>query len=128
MKFLIADDYSIIRKMLTKMLLEEFPSAEIIEAKDGNEVLEHLDKHIWDVILLDISMPGPNGIETLKNIKAKGIKAPVLMISTHSADQYAAGVLQAGASGFLNKDNLNEEFVTAIHTVLSGKKYITSAS
>jgi DNA-binding NarL/FixJ family response regulator len=70
-------------------------------------------------------MPGRNGIETLKQIRANGIKAPILMLSMHSEDQYAVRVLKAGASGFLNKETATEELLAAIKRVLEGRKYIT---
>jgi two-component system, NarL family, invasion response regulator UvrY len=127
MKFLIADDHAIVRKGLVQILLEEFPEAEITEVGDSNEVLEQVRKQMWDAILLDISMPGRNGIETLKQIRANGIKTPILMLSMHPEEQYAIRVLKAGASGFLNKESATEELLVAIHKVLSGKKYITPA-
>jgi two-component system invasion response regulator UvrY len=127
MKFLIADDHAIVRKGLVQMLREEFPMAEVTEVANSNEVLEEVRKQIWDVILLDISMPGRNGIETMKQIRANGIKAPILMLSMHSEEQYAVRVLKAGASGFLNKESATEELLAAVHKVLSGRKYITSS-
>ncbi len=127
MKFLIADDHAIVRKGLVQMLREEFSSAEITEVSNSNEVLDQTSKQIWDVILLDISMPGRNGIETLKQIRANGIKAPILMLSMHPEDQYALRVLKAGASGFLNKESATDELLEAVHKVLSGRKYISAA-
>lgn len=127
MKFLIADDHAIVRKGLVEMLIQEFPFAQVIEVSNGIEVLEEIGKQIWDVILLDISMPGRNGIETLKQIRASGIKAPILMFSMHSEEQYALRVLKAGASGFLNKVSAPKELLEAVYKVLSGKKYITES-
>jgi len=126
MKFLIADDHAIVRKGLVQLLSEEFPSSTIKEVSNSNEVLEAVAQQIWDVILLDISMPGRNGIETLKQIRANGIKAPLLMLSMHSEEHYALRVLKAGASGFLNKESATQELLAAVHKVLSGKKYITA--
>ncbi|MBA4239783.1 MAG: DNA-binding response regulator [Sphingobacteriaceae bacterium] len=126
-KILIADDHAIVRKGLVQILQEEFPLAEIIEVSNGNEALDMVDKQIWDVILLDITMPGRNGIETLKQIRVNGIKAPVLMLSMHSEEQYAIRVLKAGASGFLSKLSATDELLIAVHRVLSGKKYITAS-
>lgn len=127
MKFLIADDHAIVRKGLVEMLLQEFPFSQVIEVSNGIEALEEIHKQIWDVILLDISMPGRNGIETLKQIRTSGIKAPILMFSMHSEEQYALRVLKAGASGFLNKVSAPKELLEAVHKVLSGKKYITQS-
>lgn len=127
MKILIADDHAIVRKGLVQILLEEFPTAQVIEVANSFQALEEVNKQIWDIILLDISMPGRNGIETLKQLRANGIKAPILMLSMHSEEQYAVRVLKAGASGFLNKQSATEELLTAIHKVLSGRKYITAS-
>ena len=127
MKILIADDHAIVRKGLVQILQEEFPLAEITEVTNGNEALENIAKQIWDVILLDISMPGRNGIETLKQIRVNNIKTPILMLSMHSEAQYAVRVLKAGASGFMSKQSANEELLIAIRKVLSGRKYISAS-
>lgn len=127
MKFLIADDHALVRKGLIQMLREEFPSAEITEVVRGNEVLEEVRNQKWDVILLDIAMRGRNGIEVLKQVRANGIKTPILIISMYPEELYAVRVIKAGASGFVNKESANEELLTAVHKVLSGRKYISSS-
>jgi two-component system invasion response regulator UvrY len=127
MKFLIADDHAIVRKGLVQLLLEAFPIAEIVEVLNGNEALERVNEQIWDVILLDIHMPKRNGIDTLKQLRANGIKAPILILSMYSEEQFAIRALKAGASGFLNKESATEELLAAVHKVLSGKKYITAS-
>ena len=126
-KFLIADDHAIVRKGLVQLIREEFYEAEIAEATDSNEVYEKVKSQIWDVILLDISMPGRNGLDILKQLRAEGIKAPILMLSMHFEEQYAIRVLKAGASGFLNKESANAELVLAIQKVLTGRKYISAS-
>lgn len=125
MKFLISDDHAIVRKGLKDLLREEFPRAEFFEAVNSQEAISLVSSHAMDVILLDISMPGRNGMETLKQLRAMGIKSPILMLSMHSEDQYAVRALRAGASGFINKECANDELLSAIHKVLTGKKYIT---
>ncbi len=127
MNVLIADDHAIVRKGLIQLLCEEFPDVEAVEASNSAEVYDKLKSKIWDFILLDISMPGRNGVEVLKQIRGDGIKAPVLMLSMHPEDQYALRVLKAGASGFLNKDSAPEELIAAVRKVLSGRKYITAS-
>lgn len=127
MNFLVADDHAVVRKGLVQILREEFPGAQISEATNGNEVLQAIGTQTWDVILLDISMPGRNGMETLKQLRANGIKAPILMLSIHAEEQYAIRALKAGASGFLNKETATEELLAAVHRVLAGKKYISDA-
>jgi DNA-binding NarL/FixJ family response regulator len=127
MNILIADDHAIVRKGLIELLRDEFPSVEIFEAVNSQDAIKVVTSQNMDVILLDISMPGRNGIETLKQIRSNGITAPVLMLSMHPEDQYAIRALKAGASGFINKESATEELLTAIHRVLSGKKYITQS-
>lgn len=127
MKILIADDHAIVRKGLVQILREEFSAAEITEVSNSSEALVEVRRQIWDIILLDISMPGRNGIETLKQIRADGIKAPILMLSVHPEEQYALRTLKAGASGFLNKQSATQELLLAIHKVLSGRKYISDS-
>lgn len=127
MKILIADDHAIVRKGLVQLLQEEFPGARITDVVNSSEALREIRNHIWDVILLDITMPGRNGIEILKQLRADGIKAPVLMLSMHPEEQYAIRALKAGASGFVNKESATEELLSAIHKVLGGRKYISPA-
>ena len=127
MKFLIVDDHAIVRKGLSQLLKEEFASAEVEEVSDSSEVYGKIKSKVWDVILLDISMPGRNGLDILKQLRSDNIKAPVLMLSMHPEDQYALRVLKAGANGFLNKETANEELIAAVHKVLAGRKYISAA-
>jgi two-component system, NarL family, invasion response regulator UvrY len=127
MKFLISDDHAIVRKGLKTLLQEEFPKAEFFEAVNSNEALAIVSDNDLDVILLDISMPGRNGLETLKQMRSQGVKSPILMISMHSEDQYAIRALKAGASGFINKESANDELLSAVHKVLAGKKYISGS-
>src|SRR5688572_3991968 len=127
MKFLVADDHAIVRKGLAQIWCDEFPSAIVKEVSNSQEVIEESQKETWDVILLDISMPGRNGIETLKQIRSEGVKTPILMLSMHSEDQYAIRVLKAGASGFLNKETATEELLVAVRKLLDGRKYVTAS-
>jgi len=125
MKFLIADDHAIVRKGIIQLLREAFPEVTVTETSNSAEALEEVRKQVLDFILLDISMPGRNGIETLKQMRAEGIKAPILMLSMHPEEQYAVRALKAGASGFLNKGSATEELLVAVHKVLAGRKYIS---
>lgn len=125
MKFLIVDDHALVRKGLLQILLEEFPLAEVGEIANGNDVVEEVMKHQWDVILLDISMQGKNSIEILKQIRSSGIITPVLMVSMYPEELYAVRALKAGASGFINKESANEELLLAVHKVLTGHKYFS---
>jgi DNA-binding NarL/FixJ family response regulator len=127
MKILIADDHAIVRKGLKQIIFEEYPSAVISEAGDVESLINQVIKENWDVILCDISMPGRSGVEALHQIKEINPKIPVLMMSMHSEDQYAIRVLKAGASGFLNKNTVHEDLMTAIKTVSQGRKFITAS-
>jgi two-component system, NarL family, invasion response regulator UvrY len=125
MNILIADDHAIVRKGLGLLLREEFIAAQITEASNSSEVYKLVKGRIWDFILLDISMPGSSGVDILKQLRAEGITAPILMLSMHPEEQYAIRVLKAGASGFLNKNSATDELINAVRKVLSGGKYIT---
>jgi two-component system, NarL family, invasion response regulator UvrY len=127
MNILISDDHAIVRKGLKDLLQEEFPDATFFEATTSQQTIALVSEQNMNVILLDISMPGRNGLDTLKQIRSQGVNSPVLMLSMHSEDQYAIRALKAGASGFLNKEAATEELLTAVHKVLAGKKYITPA-
>lgn len=125
MTILIGDDHSVVRKGLRTILNEAYPSAQIEEACDGTELLDKALQQNWDIVISDISMPGLNGIEVLKEIKEIKPKQPILMLSIHTPEQYAVRTLKAGASGYLSKESAPEELVIAINHILSGRKYIT---
>jgi DNA-binding NarL/FixJ family response regulator len=127
MKILIADDHAIVRKGLIGLLKDEFFTAEIEEATNGADAIDMVRAQLWDLVILDISMPGRNGIETLKQLRSEGVKIPILVLSMLLEDVYAIRVLKAGASGYVNKDSATEELITAVHKVLSGKKYISAS-
>ena len=124
-RFLIADDHAIVRKGIRQILQDEFLNVTIDEVANGNDLLENVRVQKYDVIILDISMPGRSGLEILKQMKAEEMNTPVLILSMHPEDQYAIRVLKAGASGFLSKDIAAEELVNAVKKLLSGRKYIT---
>ena len=126
MKILIVDDHAILRKGLIEILKDEFNGeSEFIEASNGTEALTILRRRDLDIAILDISMPEMSGIEVLKQVKALGIKTPIIVLSMQQEDQYAIRVLKAGAFGFLNKDSAPTELITAIKKVIGGKKYIS---
>ncbi len=127
MRILIADDHAIVRQGLISILRAEFLNAEIHEIDNGADAIVKAGEGIWDIILMDISMPGRNGLEALKQIRADGIKSPIIMLSMQPEDQYAIRSLKAGASGFVNKDCATSELIIAVHRALSGKKYISAA-
>jgi two-component system, NarL family, invasion response regulator UvrY len=125
MKVLLADDHSVVRKGLILLMREEFEIFEAIEVSSSTCVLTEARKNNLNLILLDISLHGRNGIETLKQIRSEGIATPILMLSMHPEEQYALRAMKAGASGFLNKASADEELMVAVHRVLDGRKYIS---
>jgi two-component system invasion response regulator UvrY len=127
LNILIADDYAIVRKGLIQILSEKFPSIKITEAKNGSEVYEKVRGTDWDIILLDFSLPGRNGLEIMKQLRADGVTAPILMLGVNTEEQYAVRALKAGAAGFLNKLSPAEEFTVAFGAVLKGGKYISTS-
>ncbi len=127
MRIIISDDHAVVRKGLRQILQEEFPSAEIVETADSDDLLNLVIREHWDVVISDISMPGRGGLEVLQQIRQQFPKLPVLILSIHPEDQYAIRVLRAGASGYLSKESAQGEVVKAVHKVLMGKKYITAA-
>jgi two-component system invasion response regulator UvrY len=125
MNVLIVDDHVVLRKGLLAILQSEYPDAKITEAGNSSEAFREIRKQPWDLILLDISMPGQSGIDILKQIRSEENKVPILMLSMHPESQYAIRALKSGASGFLNKQSATEELVNAVKRILSGRKYIT---
>src|SRR5437660_6030863 len=127
MRILIADDHAVVRHGLKQILADEFKRAEFGEARNGQEVLNRVWKERWDVIVLDITMPGRGGLEVLKEIKKSRPKVPVLVLSMHPEDQFAVRVLKAGASGYMTKETAPEELVGAIKKVVAGGRHISSS-
>lgn len=127
MKILIADDHYILRKGLKHILTDEFGTVEFGEAENGKDALTKIKEKQWDVLILDINMPGIGGLEVLKHLKSEGIKIPVLVLSMHPEEQVAIEALKLGASGYLTKEAADTELIKAINKILSGKKYISTA-
>jgi len=124
-RILVADDHIVVRKGLKQILLDAFPSAQIDEVGDAEDLLKKITLEEWDVVITDISMPGRSGLDVLQQIRLDHPKLPILILSVHPEEQYAIRVLKAGASGYLNKDSAPEDLVKAVNRVLMGKKYIT---
>lgn len=125
MRVLIADDHAIVRKGLREILREASETTTVGEASNGPEALDKVHNESWDVVVLDITMPGQNGLEVLKELKRRQPELPVLMLSMHSGYHYVKGSLKAGASGYLNKETAPEELVTAIRTAIDGGIYVS---
>jgi DNA-binding NarL/FixJ family response regulator len=125
-KILIADDHAVVRKGLRQILLEEYPSAQIGEVADAENLLAEVIKGDWNIVICDMNMPGRSGLDALTQIKQVAPQLPVLIMSMYPEDQYALRVLKAGASGYLGKDNIHDDIIKAVQTVKLGKKYITA--
>ncbi len=122
---LIADDHTIVRKGLKQILAETQDMVVTGEASNGFEVMEKVRSNHYDVLLLDISMPGKSGLDILKELKTEQPKLPVLVLSMYPEEQYAVRVLRAGASGYLTKESAPDELVVAMRKVAQGKKYVS---
>ena len=126
-KILIADDHAVVRKGLKQILAETTDIVAADEAINGQEVLEKIRKNDYDIVMLDISMPGRNGLDILKQVKNEKPEMSVLILSMHPEEQYAVRALKAGASGYLTKDSAPDELILAIRKISQGRKYITSS-
>jgi len=127
MRILIADDHPIVRQGLKQAIADSSDMVVAGEACDGQEVLEQVRKNDYDVVLLDISMPGGNGLDILKQLKSQKPELAILVLSMHPEEQYAVRVLKAGASGYITKARAPEELISAIRTVAFGRKYVSSS-
>jgi len=124
-RVVIADDHAIVRQGLRQILSAHGDFEVIGEAANHGEVMQLLRREACDVLLLDIAMPGKNGIDTLKQVRIEKPKLPVLVLSMYPEDQYAFRALKAGASGYLTKMTAADQLVDAIRTITRGRKYIT---
>lgn len=124
-RVLIVDDHALFRAGLQTLLSEQEDFEIAGEAASGEEALSRIRAEHWDAVVLDISMPQRDGIDTLKQIRHLQPDLPVLILSMHPEEQYAVNLLRAGATGYLNKDSVPDELVTAIRALISGHKYIS---
>jgi two-component system invasion response regulator UvrY len=125
-RVLLADDHAIVRSGL-KQILESDPGIRVVcEAGNGTEAVEFVRNNTIDVVVMDITMPGRNGLDALKDIKRIDMALPVLVLSMHPQEQYAVRVLRAGAAGYITKESAPDELVTAIKKAYRGGKYIST--
>jgi two-component system invasion response regulator UvrY len=124
-KILIADDHRIVREGLKQILAETPDMIVKDEASNTQEVLKKIWDNEYDVLLLDISMPGRSGLDILKQLKSDRPKLSVLVLSMYSEEQYALRALKAGASGYMTKESATDELIEAIRKVSTGRKYIS---
>jgi two-component system, NarL family, invasion response regulator UvrY len=124
-RILIADDHAIVREGLKQILAETGDMVVAGEATNGQEVLDKVMENNYDVVLLDISMPGRNGLDILKQLKVEKPGLSVLILSMYAEEQYAMRALRAGAAGYMTKEGAPDELVQALRKVSQGRKYIS---
>jgi two-component system, NarL family, invasion response regulator UvrY len=124
-KLLVVDDHPLVRRGLCQILQESIPLHKLDELYNGDDVLSQVDQESYDVIILDISLPGKDGLEVLKDLRYYHPEVPVLILSIQSESQYALRALKLGAAGCLNKASAPEELVNAVRQVLQGSRYLS---
>ena len=125
LRVLLVDDHAVVRNGMRQILQNNLESVETGEASDANATIIKIRNSHWDLVLLDIRLPGRSGVDVLKQIKTEKPQLPVLILSTYPESQYAVRLIHAGAAGYLNKDAEEEEILKAIRLAISGHKYIS---
>ncbi len=126
LRILLADDHAVVRQGIKLILSAAYPQADFGESGSLHELRDLVNSDEWDIIVLDLAMPGGNGLEALKQIKHNHPKTAVLILSMFPEDQYAIRTIKAGASGYLNKESAPEELVEAVRKILAGGEYISA--
>jgi DNA-binding NarL/FixJ family response regulator len=124
-KILIADDHAVVRQGLTQ-ILAQIPEVIVAgESTTGDQTLKKMRSEPFDLVIMDISMPGRSGLELLRSVKEEFSQVPVLVLSMHPEDQYAVRMHKAGASGYLTKESAPDELVKAVRKIMSGGRYVS---
>jgi DNA-binding NarL/FixJ family response regulator len=126
-RILITDDHAILRQGLKQILADEIADAKFGEAGDSAQALVLLNKETWDILILDINMPGRNGFEVLDDVRRHFPRLPILVLSSTPEDQLGLRAIRSGAAGYLNKQTAPEQLVGAVRTVLAGGQFISEA-
>lgn len=124
---LVADDHAVVRAGVRQMLAETYPNCDFAEAEDAQQALDWARRREFDLIVLDISMPGRSGLDILRDLRAISTTTPVLVLSMHAEEQFAVRALRAGASGYLTKASVTPELIKAVEQVLGGRPYVSSS-
>lgn len=127
LKILLVDDHSVVRAGIRQILQDASFPVDIGEAVDAEEALTSVRETKWDLVLLDIRLPGKSGVEVLKQLKMENPKLPVLILSTYPESQYAVRLIHSGAAGYLAKDAEDSEILSAVKVAASGKRFLTPA-
>jgi two-component system, NarL family, invasion response regulator UvrY len=125
LSILIVDDHPVVRQGLKQILSEEFPGVLFGEAGSGLEAMLQAGKRAWDIVILDIGIPGMSGLDVLKELLEQRAEMRVLVLTMYAEEQYATRFLRTGAAGYITKDRPRSELVEAVRTVLEGGQYIS---
>jgi len=123
-RILLVDDHPVVRYGIRQIVLDGLKSVSIGEASDAAHAMANIRASSWDVVVLDVTLPGASGLDVLKEIRRDYPDLPVLVLSMHPAAQFARRALAAGASGYLTKDSAPTELVTAIEEIRNGRRYL----
>ena len=121
---LLVEDHAVVRNGLKQMLIENLDLVVLAEANDAIEAMQQVRKQDWDLVVLDIRLPGRSGVDVLKQIKSEKPHLPVLILSSYPESQYAVRLIQAGAAGYISKDSEETEIIKAVKTAAAGGRYI----
>jgi two-component system invasion response regulator UvrY len=124
-RILIADDHPVVRRGLKEILVHHLDDVVCGEAENAQQVLAEVQRHSWDLLILDITMPGRSGYDILGDLKQLRPKLPILVLSMHPEQQYARRALTAGARGYLQKESAPEELIQAVRKLLTGSRYVS---
>ena len=127
MRILIVDDHTVVRQGVKRVLADAFPKAQFGEAANAAEALALVRKQPWTLVVMDVGLPGRNGIDVLKELKSEYPALPVLIQSMYGEQQYAIRAIRAGAAGYITKEAASDVFVQALKKILDGGKYISPA-
>lgn len=127
MKMIIADDHPIVSRGVKQLLLDAFPSATIDEVEDADMLLSATRRQRYDAIIMDLTMPGNEGMGGLTSLRRQCPEVPILVLSMHPEEHFALRALKAGADGYLTKKKAPEDLLTAVRTILSGDDYVSPA-
>lgn len=127
MRILIVDDHAVIHQGLKRILEDEFRGAEFGDARDVQQALDLIGRQRWDVVIVDIELPGRGGLELLKQIRTECPKLPVIVFSMHSEEQFAIRAFKAGASGYVEKEGAPDQLIEAVRKVIGGGRYVSPA-
>ena len=126
-RILIVDNHAVLRRGLKEIIERELAGSACDEAENAENAIAKVRTQDWDLVILDIKMPGRSGLDALRDIRQERREVPVLIFSMHPEDQYARRVLRAGACGYMNKETPPEELIKAIKRLLAGGRYVSPA-